>query len=539
MSRFRILAAQRLRRDWRQLLLWIAGTALMAYASFIGVAQSYATLADRRNILAAALANPVILMFRGLPSGTSQGAFIAFEVLTWLAMLAAFMSIFLAVRHTRGDEEAGRADLISATPAGRALPTIVTIVHGALANVVLAVLVALALIASGLDPRGSAISGAAAGATGIVFLGIGIAAAQLMRTSRAANSLAVWVLVAAFLVRGIGNVTGTPSSDLASLTSGPLAWFSPFGWAEQSRPYDADTVWPLLLAVAVGLTLAAAATALQSVRDTGASFVAGRGGRATARSTLSSPRALVWRLSAGPIIGWVIGGALTGLLATTLSSVVDQVVGENPAVAKIIESIARGGSIDEAVITVFFTMLGIIAACGAVQTVVRARQEEANGTAEPVLAAPVGRVRWLGDYLMVAAVAVLAVIAAAMGVGYLGVALSGGAPGLYRVVTVAGLGQLAAAAVFVALTAVIVVLAPRLTIVLSWALLLGATLLGLFGPLLGLPAWAANISPFAVTPIVSGDQVAMRGLLWLILVAVAGAAAALALMRRRELAVGG
>lgn len=147
MTRFGVLLRQRLRRDWLQLTLWIVGTALMAFAGYAGVSQSYATLADRQNILAAALANPVILMFRGLPSGTSEGAFLAFEVLPWLALLAALMSTFLAVRHTRGDEEAGRAELVWATPAGRRLPTIATVVHGLLANVVLAVLTALALIA--------------------------------------------------------------------------------------------------------------------------------------------------------------------------------------------------------------------------------------------------------------------------------------------------------------------------------------------------------------------------------------------------------
>ncbi|MBN9181640.1 MAG: polyketide antibiotic transporter [Microbacterium sp.] len=533
---FATLLRQRMRRDWLQLLLWIVATALLGYAGYAGVTQSYGTLADRQEVLAAALANPVILMFRGLPSGASEGGFLAFEILPWLAMLAALMSTFLAVRHTRGDEEAGRAELVAATPAGRTRPTLATIAHGVLANAVLAVLTALALASTGVDARGAWVTGAAAGATGIAFLGIGLVAAQLMRTSRGANALTVWVLVGTFLIRGIGNVAGTPSDDLTHLTSAWPAWLSPFGWAEQARPFDADNGWPVVLAVAFGLLLAAAATALQSARDIGAGFFAESRGRAHARPALRSPHALVWRLASPSIVGWAIGGALTGLLATTLSGIAGQISGENPAVQQILEKIARTGTLDEAVITVFFTLLGILAACSAVQTVVRARQEEAHGTAELVLASPVDRVRWLADYVVVATCAVVIVVAAAVLAGYVGVAAHGGGATLYRAVTVTGLGQLAAASVFTVLTALVFVVAPRATIGVGWALVLAGTILGLFGPLFGLPEWTTNISPFAVTPVLSGADVDLRGLWWILLAVVAGAALSLGLMRRRELA---
>ncbi|WP_029144909.1 ABC transporter permease [Microbacterium luticocti] len=539
MSRFAALLRQRIRRDWLQVLLWVLGTALMAYAGYAGVTQSYATDADRHNILAAALANPVILMFRGLPSGASEGGFLAFEILPWLAILAALMSTFLAVRHTRADEEAGRSELLAATPAARTLPTVATIVHGVIANVVLGVVTALALAATGLPAGGSWLAGAAAGATGVAFVGIGLVAAQLMRTSRGANALTIWVLVATFLLRGFGNAAGTPNDDLTRVHSAWPAWLSPFGWAEQARPYDQDLWWPVLLAAGVGVVLAAVATVLQSVRDMGGSFVAGRAGRAHARPALSSAHALVWREASGSIVGWAVGGAIAGILATTLSGIVDQVGGQNPAVVEIIEKIAQGGSIDEAVITVFFTMLGILAGCAAVQTVVRARQDETHGTAEPVLASPVGRVRWLGDYLIVATCAAAIITAAAIATGCLGLAATGGDADLYRTVLVVGFGQWVAASVFTVLTGLIFVLLPRATIGLSWALLLVAMMLGMFGPLLGMPEWTVNVSPFGVAPVVSHGDVDVRGLWWLVLAIAVGAVASVTGMRRRQLASAG
>ena len=86
MSRFVALLGQRLRRDWVQLVLWTVGTALLAYLSFVGVAESYATAQDRTSLLAAAFANPVILLFRGLPSGAGEGAFMVFLIFPWLAI---------------------------------------------------------------------------------------------------------------------------------------------------------------------------------------------------------------------------------------------------------------------------------------------------------------------------------------------------------------------------------------------------------------------------------------------------------------------
>jgi ABC-2 type transport system permease protein len=317
------------------------------------------------------------------------------------------------------------------------------------------------------------------------------------------------------------------------------AWLSPFGWAEQTRPYDVDLVWPMLLALGFGLVLAGAALALQSLRDIDASFVAERPGRVSARPALASPHALVWRLTSGAIIGWAVGGAITGILATTLSGLVDQISGENPAVAEILKKIGGAtGGLDEVVVTVFFTLLGILAACCAVQIVVRARQEETRGTVEAVLATPVGRVRWLADFVIVGVVAVLIVVAAAVIAGWIGVWSNGGDESLYRIVAVAGLGQAVAAAIFAVLTALVFVLLPRATTAVAWSLVLLAALLGMFGPLFGLPEWTANLSPFAVTPVVDGSGVDVRGLGWLVLVLAGGAAAALTLMRRRELAPG-
>jgi putative exporter of polyketide antibiotics len=539
MTRFFALLGQRIRRDWVQVLLWAGGTGLLAYASYVGVADAYGTEQDRTSLLAAALANPVILLFRGLPSGTGQGAFMVFLIFPWLAMLAAFMSTFLAVRHTRGDEEPGRAELISATPASRTLPFIATATHGLLANLLLGALTAGAFLAVGLDVEGSLLAGAAVGAVGVTFLGVGLVAAQLMRTSRGANSLAVWTLLITFLLSGMGNAIGTPSDDLTRMESSWLTWLSPFGWGENTRAFDENLWWPAVLCLAVGILLTVISAVLVSARDLGGSFIAERAARADASAALSTPTGLVWRLTRGAVIGWTVGGLLVGILSTSLASIVQEIGAANPSVEQILRQISGEGSVEQGTVTTFFTMLGVLAACAAVQVVCRARQEEAHGTAEPLLAAPVGRVRWLADYLVVALLAIVLVVAAAVGGAAIGIASQDGDMDLMRTVLVTGAGQVAAASVFLALTALVFVLFPRLTIPVGWTLVVLGMMLGLFGPLFQFPDWLVHLSPIAVTPLLDGDDIDVRGLWWLLLATGAGAVASLGLMRRRELEAGG
>lgn len=539
MTRLFLLLGQRARRDAVQIALWAVGTGLLAYVSYVGVVGTYGDEQDRASLLAAALANPVILLFRGLPSGADEGAFMVFLIFPWLAILAAFMSTFLAVRHTRGDEESGRAELVAATPAARSLPILATALHGILANLLLGALVAAAFLAVGLPAAGALLAGVAVGGVGIVFLGVGLIAAQLLRTSRGANSLAVWTLVVTFVVAGLGNAIGTPSDDLTRMESSWLAWVSPFGWGENTRAFDEDLWWPALLCLGVGLALAATSIALASARDLGGSFLAERRGPAAASALLSSPIGLVWRLTRGAVLGWAVGGLLVGVLSTSLASIVQEVGASNPAVEEILKQISGQGSVEQGTVTTFFTMLGVFAACAAVQTVCRARQEEAHGTAEPLLAAPVGRVRWLADYLVVALIGIVLVIAAAIAGAALGIAAQDGDPDLMQTVVVTGAGQVAAASVFLVVTALAFVLVPRLTIPLGWTLVLVAMVLGLFGPLFQFPEWLVHLSPIAVTPLVDGSDVDLRGLWWLLLATGVGAAASLALMRRRELAAAG
>lgn len=534
------LQAQRARRDWVQLTLWILGTALLAYASYAGVEGSYGDQTSRASLVMTVLANPVIMLFRGLPSGIADGAFILFLILPFLAMMAAFMSTFLAVRHTRADEESGRAELLAASGAGRVAPIWATILHGLAANLILGVLTAVTFLAVGLPASGSWVSGLATAAVGVCFLGIGLICAQVMPTSRGANSLTVWLVMATYLLAGIGNALGSPDYTALRVESSWVTWLSPFGWAENSRPFADNAVWPLVLCLSFGLALSAVGVWMQSTRDLGASLLPQRRGRDAARPSLRTPTALAWRLNRGAIIGWGIGGLLTGLMATSLASVLQDAASQNSTVQQLLQTMTSQSDMAQAAVAVFFTMLGILGSAAAVQVVTRARQEEARGTAELVLTAPVDRVRWLAGYLVVALLAIVGITALAVAGAAGGLAITTHSDwSLMRNVLVVGAGQLLASTVFLALVSAVFVVAPRLTIPLGWLAVLTGAVLGLWGPLFGFPSWLIDIAPIASAPTMTGDTVDLKGGVWLLLVALAAACSALTLMRRRELAIPG
>jgi ABC-2 type transport system permease protein len=533
---FLILLGQRFRRDRVQLLMWMLGTAGLALLAANSVAGNFGSEEERAGVLRLAIANPTILLFRGTPNGAEIGEFTFFLIYAFLALMGGLMSTFLAVRHSRADEEVGRAELIASTPAGRTLPTVSTLVHGVLANVALGVLTAGAFIAAGLDATGSFVAGAAITASGIAFLAFGLFVAQLVRTARGANSASVAFVVGSYVVRGIGDAAGSPTSDPTRLTPAWPSWLVPIGWGQRTGAYTDNDLAPLLIALGFAGVLVTLVFWLQSVRDQGASLLPGRAGRATAGAVLSSSTGLAWRLNASTILWWAVGAAVAGLLATSLAEVIAQVGEEVPDVAQTLQgSLGAGATLEQALMATIFGIVGVLAACCAVQIAIRARQEEARGTAELVLAGSVPRTRWIVDFLVIGVAGITLVLGTALVFAVLGAQNGDRRETVVAEVTDAALGQFPAALVYLGCALLILALVPRVTIALSWLLVGLGAIFGIFGDLVGLPEWLVNASPFTHSPTPVGNEVDWGGGIVMLGVAVVAAALAVAAMRRREL----
>lgn len=538
----RVLLRQRLRRDRWQLVIWILCIAFLAMFSAASIQQTYGSATGREELIRLAIANPTVLVLRGLPQGTGLAAVTFFEIYTFLALLAGLMNTFLAVRHSRAEEESGRAELVGSTPAARLMPTLATVVHGVLANIVLALATALGFIAAGLPAYGSLVAGAAVGGAGVAFLAVGLLMAQVMSTSRGANGYAAAIVVIAWVLRGIGDAIGTVTGSGTTMISGWPTWLTPIGWGEQFSPYVRDDWSPLLLQLGLAVALVAGVFGLQAVRDSGAGIVPERAGRRDALPMLNGPLGLAWRLQWPTILGWTVGGLLTGVLAGALGSVVSTSIADDPSLSNIRDAVAHLGAGGSGPMTALFlsaimSIVGVLAAACAVQAVIRLRQEEVSGSAEVMMATPVSRVRWLLEFVLVGIIAiVLVLLAAALAAGFSALA-AGEKASTFGDAFAAASAQFPVALVYLGVLTLVFVVLPSWTAPVGWAALGAGAFVGIFGALIKLPDWLRHVSPFADAPVVVGT-VDWTGGYWMFGIALVALAAAAALIRRRDFAIG-
>src|SRR6266851_1785552 len=186
----------------------------------------------------------------GRLSGDSLGAVSAWRYGVWAAIFASLMSVFLVIRHTRADEEAGRLELVGSAAVGRLAALTAALLVAVAATVALTVLLVAALVFLGLPAAGSAAFALAITTCSLAFAALAALAAQLAAGARPARGIAIGVLGAAYLLRAVGDASGA---------GGPswLTWLSPLGWTEFIRPYS-ENRWQLL---ALPLATAAAAMA--------------------------------------------------------------------------------------------------------------------------------------------------------------------------------------------------------------------------------------------------------------------------------------
>lgn len=108
-----------LRRDRILLPVWIVAITGLAGAVVASYGATLPTETARALTAAYSAANPMTRVFDGPASGTSLGAMALVEGYKILAILTALMSAQAVVRHTRQDEETGRAELLGSAVVGR------------------------------------------------------------------------------------------------------------------------------------------------------------------------------------------------------------------------------------------------------------------------------------------------------------------------------------------------------------------------------------------------------------------------------------
>jgi ABC-2 type transport system permease protein len=524
-----------LRRDRLTLPGWILGLAAFTAATTAMTESALATEKDVWQETELIAVNPAMRML-ALASGPSTGGYTLLRDYLALAVLAAVMSTLTVVRHTRQNEETGRAELVGATVLGRYAGPAAAVIVAIGANLALSALLGLAMAVNGQPAAGSFTAGASVGAVGIAFTGVAAVTAQLSSSTRGANGLAAAALGPALLLSGVGNMLGDVDTRSLRVASAWPAWLSPIGWGQQMRPFGGDHWWPLGLFAALLTALLGLAGLLAARRDVGRGVLPERRGRAHATPGLLGPFGLVRRLQRLTLLGWTVGMLGFGLI---LGAISDQVEDMDGAALDWYTRVGGTDQIADAYRASIIGMAGMITAVYAVQTLLRMRAEEADGTLEPVLAAAVSRPRWVLSHALNAglgAAGLLLVFAVSMGLA--AGQVKGDIPAQLRELPAACLAQLPAVLVIGGLVIAVAGLLPRWAGPLSWSVLMASVLLGpLFGPTLRLPRWAQDLSPFTHSPKAPAAEIAATPVAALTVTFICLTLAGLASIRRRDLAL--
>jgi ABC-2 type transport system permease protein len=510
-----------LRRDRVRILVWVGAVAALMVLTAASVKGLYPTQADLDEAAAANHGNAAAIAINGPDQGLDTlGGQVAYQIGTFGLIAVGLMSTFMVGRETRAEEEAGRFEMVRSMAVGRHASAVAALIVVTGMNILVGALVTLGLVRLDLPVAGALVFGVSLTALGLVFAGIATVAAQVAENTRVAYGLTGVALGAAFVLRAAGDIG-----------DGTLSWLSPIGWAQKTRPFAGDRWWPLLVMVAATVSLLVAAGALANRRDVGSGLIPPRPGPTRAAPRLGRPVGLALRLQRGSVIGWSVGLFLIGVVYGAIANDVDEFVGDNETVKDVMAP--GSASLTDSYLSRTLLIAALLGGGYAISSAFRMRGEETALRAEPVLATPVSRPRWLVSQLAVTLAGSVVVLAAAgLGTG-LAYGIAAGDLGQVPRLIGAAVAYTPAVWVLVGLAIALFGLAPR-TILALWALLAVCFVVGLLDELLGLPTWIKDISPFQHTPSLPAADLTVAPLAVLAAVAAALACAGFAGFRHRD-----
>lgn len=516
-----------LRRDRIKLPAWIAGLGL--YVVYIGAALPMLAATEQDlGAIVPLLQQPVGRMFTGPAYGLENPTYAAvFASGYWLYLLliAALMNIMLITRHTRLEEQSGRAELIGANVTGRQAPLTAALLVAALANVVGGVVVtALSITVADYPTTGSLLLGAAVALTGLAFAGITAVTVQLSSDSRSAAGLAGLLLGASFALRAVG--------DMAAIGGSGPSWASPLGWASQTAPFVLDRWWPLLLPAGLALVTVVLAFVLQSRRELGAGLVAARPGRPEASPALGTPLGLAARLQRNSVLAWGAAIAALGVVDGAFTQVMIDSVDDLPPALK---DIFGGESLVDGYIGFLAVLVGYVTAAYVVYAVQSLRAEEKAGRAEAVLATPTSRFAWAGAHYAVIALGATAIMVASGVLTGMAASIVTSDWGLVGTTLVAHLNMVPAVLVVLGVTGLLFGWVPSLLALVGWALVAIMVFVGNFAKMLDMPEWVSDLSPLSHPAAYPVEEIDGVPLLVLGGVALLGVVLGLIGLRRRQI----
>ncbi|MFZ2013493.1 MAG: hypothetical protein WAV00_06700 [Nocardioides sp.] len=510
-----LVARRTVRRASRSAAVWGLLFGGMVANEALSYRSGFPDRASRAAFAAAMSDNRGLTAVTGPARGLDTlGGFVGWRMVSLMLVAGAIWGLLTATRLLRGEEDAGRWDLLLAGRTSRRHAAAQAVAGLAGAWLVLWALTAGGTLAAGLQPRVGfsvaesllyATTGTAAAA---MFLAVGSLTSQLGSNRRQANALAGMAFAVAWLVRMLAD---------GGMVPGWVRWTTPLGWVENLAPLTEPNPWALLPVAALTVGAAGAAVFLAGRRDVAQGLLAGSASPHPRLGLLDSPLGLAVRLERWSALSWV--GALGGL--GFVFGLVARAAAGGDFGTQAVGTVVGGG---EAPVSAaagwigyeFLYLAAILAFAGAAQ-ISALRAEEESGHLAHLLARRVSRRTWLvGRLVLGAAMVAVAGLATGLG-GWLGV---GGRGGL-------GVDDLLQAGANVAVPGLLVLglgallygLVPRLVVPVLYAFVLFSFLVEIVGSTLH-ASWLVHTSVLDLL-----GPVPAVGAEWLTIAAVAATSA--------------
>lgn len=451
--------------------------------------------------------NPAIrILFGPALALDDAGGFTVWRTGLPVLVLASVWILLAATRVTRGEEDAGRCELLLA---GRL--RMVDVVSRSIAMVsgsalLIGVAVGAALVAAGTDVTGAVVYATVILGVSLTFGTAGVLAAQVMPTRTAAVGATVSLLGVGLLVRML-------SDGVAPLAWS--AWTTPFGLAVRAAPYAGNRVAPLLVLAAFPIVFAAAALVAAGHRDVGSGLVAVATRRPPRVALLQSIGGFAVRRAIRQTSGWAVGITAYFLLVGALIGSILEFFEKNPRFAGLAGAAGFAGlGSANGFAAALFTLLAIPTGLYAAARLAALVTDERARHWTPLFATPVSRTHLVSTEIAVTTAGVLMLHATAAVAMWSGSAITG-APlrigdalaGSLNTAPIAWLGVGAAALATGWL--------PSAVGAVGALPVAGGFLLNVVTQSMHAPGWVVNLSPFAhlaAVPNVAPDWAAITAL---------------------------
>ena len=498
-----VVARQTARKAVRSGALWgyVFGAYLATQA--LAYASSYKTVSQRARIAKEFGNNTGISALVG-PAREIQtvAGFTVWKCLTVLAIVGAVWGLLSGTRLLRGEEDAGRWELLLAGQTTRSQAAAQGLLGlGCGAATLFSVTAVITVVVGRSSKVDFSVSGAlflavAVVAAAAMFLVIGAFAGQLSATRRQASLYAGAALGVSYALRMVAD---------SGVGLDWLRWTSPLGWVEELQPLTGARPLALLPIMGLIVVLSYFIIRLAGDRDLGGSTLPDRVSSAPHTGLIFGPSGLNIRLMRSTMAGWGVATVTYGLVLGLVAKSAGSAISSSSSLSQAFSRLGATGA--DAYLGVAFLLMAVMVAFIAAGQITSARVEEASGRLDHLLVRPVSRASWFAGRLLVAGgVVVLGGIIAGV-FTWLGAASQHTGVSFANVLA-AGLNIVPPALCLLGIGSFVFGFWPRAASIATYGMLAWSFLVELVGGIANLNHWVLDTSAFhqmAAAPAVAPD----------------------------------